>query len=104
LRLEERGQRSQQPAQRDCASLRAKFFRLLENADNIWVFEAFDFCAIAENEASARDACDHEIRRNDALSIPTKLVQKIFCQEARKRALSHRIRHESSESARKVIR
>jgi hypothetical protein len=52
-RLEESAQSTRHVAQHDCATLRAKFFRLLENADYIWVFGAFDFCAIAESEASA---------------------------------------------------
>jgi hypothetical protein len=99
LRLAERAQRAQHRAPRDCATSRAKFFRLLGNIDNIWVSEAFDFRAIAETGASARGACNQEIRRNDALSIPIKLVQKFSCQEACKHALSRRIRHESSESA-----
>ena len=52
-RLEESAQSTRHVARHDCATLRAKFFRLLENADYIWVFGAFDFCAIAESEASA---------------------------------------------------
>src|SRR4030095_7075369 len=47
-RLEESAQSARHVAQHDCATLRAKFFRLLENAHNIWVSDAFDFCAIAE--------------------------------------------------------
>src|SRR5215471_11554021 len=52
-RLAARAQNARYVARRDCATLRTKFFRPLENADYIWVFDAFDFCAIAESEASA---------------------------------------------------
>jgi hypothetical protein len=52
-RLEESAQSARHVAQHDCATLRAKFFRLLENAHNIGVSDAFDFCAIAEGKAGA---------------------------------------------------
>ena len=84
VRLAARAQSARHVARRDCATPRAKFFRLLENADYIWVFSAFDFCAIAESKASARGACDHKTGRNDALIIPSNLCIKFSAQRPAK--------------------
>jgi hypothetical protein len=77
---------------------RAKFAGIFENTDEIWRFEPFAVLTIVQLAAHARGPCTRENGRNEPLSIPSELVQKIFRRGARNRAASCRIRHESSES------
>ena len=55
-----------------------KFFRLIENTDNIRVSATTEFFSIATNSANARGARDHKNRRDEALSMPNSLWEKFW--------------------------
>ena len=100
VRPQQHAQNARHVAQHDCATPRTRFFRVLENADKIWLSGAFDFLRNCRGCVQRVTRTRSPNRPQRCVKHTKQLVQKIFCTEALKPASKRRIWQESSESAR----